>query len=306
MPKFSSTYFELDVPCRWLRGNHHGHSTVSDGSAEPLAIAAAYEAEGYHYLALSEHDCLLKPEEIQPHTAMTILPAVEVTSRYDQTLVYLGADRELPARELTPREIMERVHEGGGLFVFDHPNWQPRPNYATDGLLDSMEGMRGMEIYCGVIERLPGQARATDRWDRLLSKGWRLFGHGTDDQHESGDQFVAWNCVQWPTDEVPSPGGIVEALKAGRFYASTGVTIDSVGVDEDGRSVLVEADADEIHWIIRGSVIVKKVRGGKSRLSVDDLARLSGLDDPKEGIYLRAECLGNGNKCAWTQPFWIV
>lgn len=306
MSKFSSTYFEPDVPCRWLRGNHHGHSTVSDGIDEPLVITAAYEAEGYHYFALAEHDCLLKPEELQPHTAMTILPAVEVTSRYNQTLVYLGADRELPARELTPREIMEQVHEAGGLFVFDHPNWQPRPDYATDELLDSMEGLRGMEIYCGVIERLPGQARATDRWDRLLSKGWRLFGHGTDDQHESRDQFVAWNCVQWPMDEAPSPEGIIEALKTGRFYASTGVAIDSVGVDEDGASVLVESDADEIHWIIRGGVIVKKVRGGKSRLSMDELARLAGLDDPKEGIYLRAECLGNGNKCAWTQPFWIV
>ena len=305
MPRFTSTYFDLDTPCRWLRGNHHGHSTVSDGSDEPLEIAAAYEAEGYHYLALSEHDCLLDPGGVQPHTNLIVLPAVEVTSCYDQTLVYLGADRELPARELTPREIMEQVHEAGGLFVFDHPNWQPRPNYATDELLDTMEGMRGMEIYCGVIERLPGQARATDRWDRLLSKGWRLFGHGTDDQHEPRDQFVAWNRVQWPMNEEPAAGGIIEALKTGRFYASTGVAIHRAGVDEKGESVLVESDADEIHWITRGSVIVEKVRGGKSRLSMEDLARLSGADDPRENLYLRAECLGKGNGCAWTQPFWI-
>ena len=169
-----------------------------------------------------------------------------------------------------------------------------------------MEGMRGMEIYCGVIERLSGQARATDRWDRLLSKGWRVFGHGTDDQHEPRDYFVAWNCVQWPTDEAPSPEGIIGALKTGRFYASTGVTIHRAGADEEGASVLVEADADEIHWIIRDSVIIKKARGGKSRLSMDDLARLSGLDDQKEVMYLRAECLGEGNRSAWTQPFWIV
>ena len=306
MPRFISTYFGLDTPCCWLRGNHHGHSTVSDGSDEPLEIAAAYEAEGYHYLALSEHDRLLKPEEVQPHTTMTILPAVEVTSSCDQTLMYLGADRELPARELTAREIMEQVHQAGGLFAFDHPNWRPRPDYATDELLDTMEGMQGMEIYCGVIERLPGQAQATDRWDRLLSKGWRVFGHGTDDQHEPEDYFVAWNCVQWPPDETPSPGGIIEALRTGRFYASTGVTIHRVGADEEGESVLVESDADEIHWIIRDSVIVEKTRGGKSSLNMDDLARLSGLDDPKEVVYLRAECLGNGNRCAWTQPFWIV
>ena len=67
---------------------------------------------------------------------------------------------------------MDRVEEGG-LFVFDHPNWTPIED-ATDELLLSMQGMRGMEIYCGVIERLSGVALATDRWDRLLSRGWRL------------------------------------------------------------------------------------------------------------------------------------
>ena len=305
MPKFASTYFGLHTPSRWLRGNHHGHSTVSDGISEPLEIVAAYEAAGYHYLALSEHDCLLKPEAVQPHTAMTLLPAVEVTSRDNQTLMHLGADQTLPARELTPREIMEQVHQTGGLFVFNHPNWQPRPDYATDELLDTMEGMRGMEIYCGVIERSPGQAQATNRWDRLLSKGWRVFGHGTDDQHEPRDHFIAWNCVQWSPDEAPSPQGIVEALRTGRFYASTGATINRVGTDEKGETVLVESDADEIHWIIRDGVMVKKSQGGRDSLSMEDLARLAGLNDPQEAVYLRAECLGHGNRCAWTQPFGV-
>ena len=73
----------------------------------------------------------------------------------------------------------------------------------------------GMEIYTGVIERLPGEAKATDRWDRLLSKGWRVFGHGTDDQHRPEDQFLAWNCVPWPLDTPITATGIVAALAAG-------------------------------------------------------------------------------------------
>lgn len=47
---------------------------------EPLAVMRAYEAAGYDYFALSEHDYLLPPAELQPHTTMCILPAVEVTS----------------------------------------------------------------------------------------------------------------------------------------------------------------------------------------------------------------------------------
>ena len=308
MARFTSTYFALDAPCRWQRGNHHGHSTVSDGQDEPLEIVRAYEEEGYHYLALSEHDVLLEPGELQPHTSLCVVPAVEVTSCFGQTLVHLGATAALPARELTPRQIMEEAHAAGGLFVFDHPNWKPRPDYATDELLDTMEGMQGMEIYCGVIERLSGQARATDRWDRLLSKGWRLFGHGTDDQHEPGDHFVAWNCVQWAPDEPLTPAGIVAALRAGRFYASTGVAIKRVGISADGGTAVVESDADEIHWIIRDSVIVRKVRGGCDRLEMDEFARLPGVpaDDPRQALYVRAECLGRGHAAAWTQPFWIA
>lgn len=125
MPRFTSTYLDLDTPCRWLRGNHHGHSTVSDGRYEPLELVRAYEAEGYHYFALSEHDRLLRASELQPHTSMCIVPAIEVTSCFNQTLLYLGADREFPARQWTPREIMEQVHAAGGLFIYDHPNWRP-------------------------------------------------------------------------------------------------------------------------------------------------------------------------------------
>ncbi|MSP14852.1 MAG: hypothetical protein EXR62_18065 [Chloroflexi bacterium] len=304
---FESTYLDLDVACRWLRGNHHGHSTVSDGKVEPLQVLKAYEVAGYDYFALSEHDTLLPPERLQPYTSMCVIPAVEVTSVYNQTLLYLGADRVLPARQLSPRQIMEQVDGAGGLFIFNHPNWQPRLEYATDAHLDSVEGLRGIEIYTGVIERLPGEARATDRWDRLLSRGWRVFGHATDDQHIAYDYFVAWNCVQWLDSETISAPGIVKALAAGRFYASTGVKIDRVGIEDGGQSFVVSSDADEIHWVSKDGVILKKTAGGQGRFEMDDFNRLPfKTAGPAQMVYVRAECLGQGHTSAWTQPCWIV
>ena len=302
MASFISPYYDLDIACRWLKGNHHGHSTVSDGQDAPLDIVKAYESNGYDYLAISEHDKLLEPKELQPHTSMCILPAVEVTSCFGQSLMYLGACKDLPPpRKISPRQIMEFVHAAGGLFVFDHPNWRPRSDYATDELLDTMEGLRAMEIYTGVIERLPGRADATDRWDRLLSKGWHVFGHATDDQHNAADQCIAWNCVQWPLAEPITPAGIMEALKRGRFYASTGVTISEVGTTSDNSSLMVESDAERIHWITRDSVILKKDGCGSSRLSMDESPNAFGT----KACYFRAECFGNGSSKAWTQPFWL-
>ena len=316
MPRFASSYFDLDRPARWLRGNHHGHSTVSDGKLAPLDLVRAYEAEGYQYFALSEHDRLLPASELQPHTAMCIIPAIEVTSYMGHTLLYLGADREMPGQQWLPWKIMEAAHENGGLFIFDHPNWQPWPGYATDELLDRMEGLKGMEIYTGVIERLSGRPKATDRWDRLLSKGWRVFGHGTDDQHEPVDFFIAWNCVQWPEAAPMTPKGIVTALAEGRFYASTGVAIRQVGVSSDGQTITVESDADAVHWITRDGITALKVKGDASRVTMDDVRQWPVVraprwphtkpGDPASALYLRAECLGHGNAAAWTQPFWIV
>lgn len=203
--KFISPYLGSGTSFTWLRGNHHGHSTRSDGTEEPLTIIRSYEEAGYDYFALSEHDFLLRREELQPYTKMCVIPAIEVTAKDKQTLLYLGADEILPVRAWTPKQIMDRVHQSGGLFIFDHPNWKPFQDYATDQLLDSMEGIKGIkgiEIYTGVIERLYGQALATDRWDYLLSKGRKVFGHGTDDQHHQRDQFIAWNCVQWADSQV--------------------------------------------------------------------------------------------------------
>ena len=262
-------------------------------------------------LTSSEHDQLLESRDLQPHTSMCVLQAIEVTAASGQTLLYLGADRELPANRLAPREIMQRVHAAGGLFIWDHPNWRPWPDYTTDSLLDTMAGMRGMEIYTGVIEPLSGEAKATDRWDRLLSKGWRVFGHGTDDQHAAAHYFIAWNQVQWRTGEPVTAAGILAALVEGRFYASTGVTIHRAGTTGDGKSVVVESDADEVRWIIRDGMIIKKVSDGSCCLTMDEFVRLLVLcrlegGDPVAALYVRAECLGRGNAAAWTQPFWIT
>ncbi len=96
MPRFTSWYLPLDLPCRWLRGNYHGHSTAFDGDVQPLDEVRAYEAAGYDYLALSEHDVLLPASDLQPHTRMCFVPTVEVTSDRRQSLMYLGADHAPP------------------------------------------------------------------------------------------------------------------------------------------------------------------------------------------------------------------
>jgi hypothetical protein len=40
----------------WLRGNLHAHTTYSDGLKEPDELIAEYEALGYDFLAITDHE----------------------------------------------------------------------------------------------------------------------------------------------------------------------------------------------------------------------------------------------------------
>ena len=47
---------------RWWKGNLHTHSLWSDGDDYPESIAAWYKEQGYHFLALSDHNVMLEGE----------------------------------------------------------------------------------------------------------------------------------------------------------------------------------------------------------------------------------------------------
>ncbi len=43
------------APGRFYRGNLHTHSTLSDGLLEPAEVCRRYKAEGYDFIALTDH-----------------------------------------------------------------------------------------------------------------------------------------------------------------------------------------------------------------------------------------------------------
>jgi hypothetical protein len=56
---FVATLASADEPAtRWWKGNLHTHSLWSDGDDYPEMIADWYKAQGYHFLALSDHNIL--------------------------------------------------------------------------------------------------------------------------------------------------------------------------------------------------------------------------------------------------------
>jgi hypothetical protein len=212
---------------------------------------------------------------------MTLLPADEVTRGGPHILAVQVAQVVEP--EPDRQTVIDATRAQGGFAILNHPNWQKHYNHFPQELMERLTGYAGIEIYNGVIERLEGAALASDRWDRLLGSGRRVWGFANDDSHAPGDVARGWNVVQAADRSVSAIG---EALRHGRFYASTGVNITRVEV-EDGRTIVVAAPgAQRIRFVGSWGVELRCADASEARYDVSG----------REGGYVRVECHGEGTK----------
>ncbi|MCX5658682.1 MAG: CehA/McbA family metallohydrolase [Planctomycetota bacterium] len=277
---------------QWLRGNLHTHTTRSDGRADPQVVIDHYARLGYAFLMLSDHDIFTSPADYAKLDAkgLVLIPGNEVTAGGPH-LLHVDGDR-LVAPVPLRQEIINAVNASRGFAIVNHPNWHAHFDHCTASQLAEWVGYTGMEIFNGVIARLDGSPYALGKWDMQLARGRRIWGFANDDMHDpEQDLALGWN-VAYVTDR--SVAGVVDALRKGRFYASTGVGIDRISVE--GTRVRVEAkEAQRI-------VVYQKT--GK-RLAKADASVLE-VEVPASAGYVRFECWGAGERFAWTQPFFVA
>lgn len=275
---------------RWLVGNLHTHTTSSDGQRDHQAVIDDYAGRGYGFLMISDHDIYTALEDYGSYDAqgMIMVPGNEISANGPHML-HVGAKDWVEPHADRQRVIDEVNATGGGIVLFNHPNWHANFNHCPQELFERCEGYVGLEIYNGVICRLEGSPYATDRWDMLLTQGRRIWGFAHDDSHAAtGDVGLGWN-VAYVTEETPA--GVVEALRAGRFYASTGVEINEIRVE--GNKIWIATEN-------AGRIVA--LRQGAVRLAVVDGAEIE-VEVPEGVGYVRFECWGDGEAFAWTQPF---
>jgi len=273
----------------WLKGQLHLHSTHSDGADPPAEVIRDYEERGYDFIAFTDHRTVPPAEDLDVPTRMVVIPGEEyVCSKRsgDQELGVIGIDEPLPADLEHPQYVAAAV-ASGGFVIFNHPTWHIH-HWPIFKML-KLRGAHALEVYNAVCDHLPGAAECPDKWDRLLTCGYRIWGVATDDAHTARHRDRAWVMVN--ADR--SRQGIVEALKAGRFYASSGVQVDSIRLDGNVLSV-ESANAQEIRFFAdRGSMRHRQL-GPSASCEVQD-----------EDIFLRAELYGEGASKAWTQPVFV-
>ena len=269
----------------WLKGNLHTHTSRSDGSASPQSMVMVYAAQDYDFLALSDHDMPPLTDGLDA-CGLVLLPAVEVSAGCPHVLD-VGA-RRVVAPTGGQQALLDEINATSGFPVLCHPDWEENFNHYPWEQLAALTGYKGIEIFNGLCLDQAGSHLAVAKWDRLLALGRTVWGFANDDAHTLDETGRGWNVVQ---AHERTPEAILAALRAGRFYASSGVNIERIVCD--GARLYVRApNAQRIELFSRHGKRVHHVTGPE--LTID--ATLF------PGPFVRIECHGAGGVAAWSQP----
>ena len=293
---------------RWLKGNTHAHTTNSDGDAPPDQVVAWYEDHGYDFLAISDHNVLTPPVLNRP-VSLTLLPAEELTLQMHIHVNGLGLSSpilppKLPAHIKMADEKMwilrwalEQIEAQGALAHVNHPNY----NWSISSeAIEAVETIRIMEVFNGhPFANNAGSAHGSSveaKWDKVLSDGRLVYGLATDDAHHYGtfDPVLANPGRGWIYLEAEDARTetILEAMKAGRFYASTGVKLADYDVRGGCISVAVDSETP----------VAVELVGEQGNVLDRQEAIEARLDVPAGQRYVRVRVQGELGERAWMQP----
>ena len=216
----------------YKKGNLHTHTTWSDGMHTPKETAEHYRSQGYDFLALTDHWVYgIHPELnrddflLFPGTELDI----ELPGRKDHHLVGFGLpetnripehytfEEERKNGVLTTAErIIEYFGQRGNVTLYGHPYWSKIDS--TD--IKYLQGMIGMEIYNHGSEFFGNNGNSETYFDHFLFVKNKIFCFATDDAHDIGKHDLG-GFIMVKTKEF-THRGILEAIKDGSFYASSG------------------------------------------------------------------------------------
>ena len=298
------------APGRFWRGNLHTHSTNSDGELSPGEVCRRYRAQGYDFLALTDHfiglyDYPLTDTLPYRTEGFTTLLGAELHSGAQRNgelwhilAVGLPADFARPntphfrpvADQETGAQIARRAVQAGAFVAIAHPQWS--------GL--TLEDMREIDAAHAVEVYNHGCAMGCDRpdgfalADQLLTEGRPVTLIATDDAHFSEpDHFGGWVMVK-ATENTPE--ALLEALKRGDFYASQGPELRDVRLEGD--RVVVESSAVVSVIAIGQGTGAKGVHGHSMTRAEVPLERLN------TSPWLRVAVIDAAGKRAWSNPIW--
>lgn len=295
---------------KFYRGNLHTHSTQSDGVLSPEEVCRRYQAEGYDFIALTDHFVGLFDYPITDTTAFhnerfTTIPGAELhTGSMENGHLWHIVAAGLPSDFIPPNaphfrpvkgsepaaSIAQRARDAGAFVAIAHPHWSGM----TEADARTITAAHAVEIYnhgC-VVDNDRGEGFLT--LEHLLNSGRKLNLIATDDAHfNTPDFFGGWVMVKATQN---TPETLLTALKNGEFYSSTGPQIHDIRFTDEGIEVDCSAAAT---IIVQGKGTSMATLHGQTMTT----AQLS-LERLASSPWVRVTVIDRAGKRAWSNPVW--
>ncbi len=301
----------FDAPGLWLRCALHAHTTNSDGELAPDLLVRHYEWAGYDVLAITDHWV----RTAAPSTErMLVIPSTELNAhapdrQNDAHVLGLGveADPVIPELDFAPlQEVVTWIAEHGGVPYLAHTYWS---GLRTEQW-EECEGLLGIEVWNTGCELELGRGDSALHWDEALEHGRNFYALATDDSHHPGyDSGHAWT---WVRAAEKSQRAVLDALRSGSFYGSTGPRIEAVELSEG--DVTVRCSPAASVTLYTGRARGARVNAGRlgypnngQILERDSAGLITAvrLERPFRQPYGRVEVAATDGTKAWTNALWI-
>lgn len=292
---------------RWYRGNLHSHSINSDGDSPPADLMAWYKRNGYHFLAITDHNTFTDPAlfDTNPRDSFLLLGGEEITNAKTVHVNAIGISKVITEQSGSSvpallQASIDAVRAQGAIALINHPNYL----WAfTAKEMAQVKGAALLEIASGhplVNHDGDGRVPSTEQmWDELLTGGMRIFAAAVDDSHNFREEFSidranpgrAWITVR---AAALTREAILAAINAGDFYASTGVKLAALDASREALEIAVEPAPSQ-----RYRVVFVGEGGRVLATSYENPARYAFAGGER---YVRARIEESSGRRAWTQP----
>jgi hypothetical protein len=296
----------FSTPGRFWRGNLHTHSTRSDGHRSPEEVCTFYREAGYDFLALTDHfteqyDFPLTDTRSYRTPEFTTILGAELHTGHTQMghlwhilAVGLPLDFARYSPQENGQQIAARALEAGAFVAAAHPSWYG----LTEEDILSLGAIHAVEVYNGTAVDHNDKPDSWPLLDLLLMRGVRLNACATDDAHfnpERHDMMRGWVYVK---SETLQPEPLLEALKAGSYYSSTGPQIHDIRIDA-GDKITVECTPADRIWVTGyGATSTAAFGNGLTRAECD-------LRSLRGSPYARVTIRDRQGGRAWSNPIWL-
>lgn len=194
----------------------------------------------------------------------------------------------------------------GGIAVLNHPSFHFAADARTIAQL-AKDGLVLVElINAGLDQQHPkgrpaAERRAEEIWNEVLDLGVTVWAMATDDAHHFSDAPTRVKIGKFPytgdrawimVDADKRPDAVREALLAGRFYATTGVTLTEVELSRAALTLAVDptGPVHEFRFVGGGGRELARHRGHRARYVPQG-----------DEVWVRAVVEAEGGARAWVQ-----